>query len=280
MERVKELISYFPGIELIIMACILLFIFSIFIFLSLTILSRRRKKRRARIAKLFIKHIEKTLFLVAFDGLSFDDLKQRQVFNKKWKKKRYRGQFLKELIKLRRVYDGEIGKNLQEFYRASGLLKLSYEKIRSSKWYMKCEGIQELSEMGIKKAAPIIQEHTKSGNDTLKMVALIEVIHLKGIKGLELLKEYDEPLNDWIQLNLLDSIRESEDKGEIPDFGYLLEAKNESLIVFGMRLISIFNQSQHYEAIQNFLDSPSRKIKMQAELTLKQISPQASHLEN
>ena len=221
---------------------------------------------------MFIKHIEKTLFMVAFDGLTFNDLKQRPVFQKKWKKKLYRDQFLKELIKLRRVYDGEIGKKLQEFYRASGLLKLSYEKLRSSKWYMKCEGIQELSEMEIKKAAPIIQEQTKSSNDTLKMVALIEVIHLKGIKGLNLLKDYDEPLNDWIQLNLLDSIKESEDQEEIPDFGYLLEANNDSLIVFGMRLITFFRQRQHLETIENLMGSPSRKIRMQADISFEKLS--------
>lgn len=273
MERVKEIISQFPGMELIILTCILLFLSAIIIFLALTILSRSRKKRRARIAKTFIKHIEKTLFLVAFDGLSFKELTQRNDFNKRWRKKLYRDQFLKELIKLTRVYDGEIGKKLQEFYRASGLLKLSYGKIRSAKWYLKCEGIQELSEMGIKKAAPIIQEHTKSSNDTLKMVALMEVIHLKGIKGLNLLKSYDEPLNDWIQLNLLDSIKESEDRREIPDFGYLLEANNDSLIVFGMRLISFFNQTQHLEAVQNLRDSPSGKIKREAEHTFLKLSP-------
>lgn len=274
MEKLNDYLSQFRSIELIIMACILLFIFFIIIFLAMTIISRRKKKRREKIADSFIKHIEKTLFLIAFDEVTFKELKEQDDFSKQWKKKRYRDQFLKELIKLRRVYGGEFGKKLQEFYRASGLLKLSYEKIRSSKWYLKCEGIQELSEMGIKKAAPIIQEHTKSGNDTLKMVALIEVIHLKGIEGLNLLKDYEEPLNDWIQLNLLDSIKESGYTGEIPDFGYLLEAKNDSLIVFGMRLISFFHQTQHLDTIRELVNSPSRKIRLQAKITNERLSPE------
>lgn len=130
---------------------------------------------------------------------------------------------------------------------------------------MKCEGIQELSEMGIKEATPIIREHTNSKFETLKMVAIIEVLHLKGLKGLELLKDYDEPLNDWIQLNLLDSIRNSQYNEEVPDFGYLLNANNKSLIIFGMRLISLFNQSQHLEEIKKLLQSPSRKVRIQAE---------------
>lgn len=261
----------FDGLELIVISCILLFLFSIFIFLSITIYSRLSKRRKNKIVKQYTKHIEKTLFLIAFDGLTMTDLSQKNDFNKRWKKRWYRDQFLKDLIKLRRVYGGEISKKLQEFYRTSGLMKLSYKKIRSNKWYMKCEGIQELSEMGIKKAAPIILEHTKSRFDTLKMVALIEVLHLKGIKGLELLKDYNEPLNDWIQLNLLDSIRESQFNEEVPDFGYLLSANNESLIVFGMRLISFFNQSQHLEEIQKLTDSPSKKIRVQAERSAKKL---------
>lgn len=138
---------------------------------------------------------------------------------------------------------------------------------------MKCEGIQELSEMGIKKAAPIIREHTNSRFETLKMVAIIEVLHLKGLKGLELLKDYNEPLNDWIQLNLLDSIRKSQYEEEVPDFGYLLNENNDSLIIFGMRLISFFNQTQHLEEIQKLLNSPSRKIKTQAEKSVNRLLP-------
>lgn len=201
------------------------------------------------------------------------DLSQKKDFRKRWKKKWYRDQFLEDLIKLRRVYGGDSSNTLQEFYRTSGLMKLSYEKMRSNKWYMKCEGIQELSEMGIKKAAPIIREHTNSRFETLKMVAIIEVLHLKGLKGLELLKDYNEPLNDWIQLNLLDSIRKSQYEEEVPDFGYLLNENNDSLIIFGMRLISFFNQTQHLEEIQKLLNSPSRKIKTQAEKSVNRLLP-------
>lgn len=150
-------------------------------------------------------------------------------------------------------------------------MHLSYEKIRNRKWYLKCEGIQELSEMEIQKAASIIFKLTLSENETLKMVALTEFLHLKGLEGLYLLKNYDKPLNDWIQLNLLESIKEKQ-INEVPDFGYLLQSKNSSLVVFGLRLISLFQQNQHLEAISALKESSLRKVRLEAQRTFEGLS--------
>ena len=150
-------------------------------------------------------------------------------------------------------------------------MHLSYEKIRNRNWYLKCEGIQELSEMEIQKAASIIFKLTLSENETLKMVALTEFLHLKGLEGLYLLKNYDQPLNDWIQLNLLESIKEKQ-INEVPDFGYLLQSKNSSLVVFGLRLISLFQQNQHLETISALKESSLRKVRLEAQRTFKDLS--------
>ena len=150
-------------------------------------------------------------------------------------------------------------------------MHLSYEKIRNRNWYLKCEGIQELSEMEIQKAASIIFKLTLSENETLKMVALTEFLHLKGLEGLYLLKNYDQPLNDWIQLNLLESIKEKQ-INEVPDFGYLLQSKNSSLVIFGLRLISLFQQNQHLEAISALKESSLRKVRLEAQRTFKDLS--------
>lgn len=150
-------------------------------------------------------------------------------------------------------------------------MHLSYQKIRNRNWYLKCEGIQELSEMEIQKAASIIFKLTLSENETLKMVALTEFLHLKGLEGLYLLKNYDQPLNDWIQLNLLESIKEKQ-INEVPDFGYLLQSKNSSLVIFGLRLISLFQQNQHLETISALKESSLRKVRLEAQQTFKDLS--------
>lgn len=121
------------------------------------------------------------------------------------------------------------------------------------------------------KAAAIIVKLTLSKNETLKMVALTEFLHLKGLEGLYLLKNYDQPLNDWIQLNLLESIKEKQ-ISQVPDFGYLLGSKNSSLVIFGLRLISLFQQNQHLETISALRESSLRKVRLEAQRTFKELS--------
>lgn len=265
-SNVRELSS----LEIFLIGCIIIFFISILLFIFLILKSRMEKISKERLRKKNSLHINQTLFAIAFDEKTFEDVKKDRKFKRNWKRKFYRQQFLNELIQLHRLYDGKIAHNLRKCYINFRLIQLSYEKIRSRKWEIKCAGIQELSEMEIKKAVPLIFEHTKSKNQTLKMVALIEVIHLSGLEGISFLEDYKEHLNDWIQLNLLESIKETH-SDNVPDFGYLLESQNESIVVFGLRLLKLFHQNQHLSAVKKLLNSPSRRIKAQAVITYEQL---------
>lgn len=270
----KHLWNYFMelgSIEIFLIICIIVFILSIILFIILIIRSRIKKLRREIYKKKNTSHINNTLFAIAFDGAGLENFKNDPMFKRNWKRKLYKDQFLTELIKLHRLYDGEIAVNLRNCYKDFRLIQLSYSKIRSGKWEIKCAGIQELGEMEIKKAVPVILEHTRSKNNTLKMVALIEVIHLSGLNGLSLLEDYKEPLNDWIQLNLLESIKEA-NISEVPDFGYLLESTNETIVVFGLRLLNLFHQNHHLPTVKNLQTTSSRKINKQARITYKQLT--------
>lgn len=258
------------GIDFFVIVWIIIFLMTTLGFIATILLSRFKENRRNRFKKMNTEHIHKTLFAVGFDGSKLEIFRNDPEFNKNWKEDFYKQQFLTELIKLHRLYGGEIALNLRKCYVEFRLIQLSYAKIRSRKWDIKCAGIQELSEMEIKKAVPIILEHTKSQNETLKMVALTEVIHLKGLEGLTLLKDYHEPLNDWIQLNLLESIKE-ENISSVPDFGYLLISKNESIVVFGLRLIQLFHQKQNITGVKDLRNFSSRKVQMEAEKTYNQL---------
>lgn len=271
MKKFDIYFQELQDIEMILISCILLCLLSIVLFIILIIRSRVNKLRKEIYRTKNTAHINKVLFAVAFDRASLKDFENDPLFKKNWKRKFYREQFLTELIKLHRLYGGEIALNLRRCYIEFRLIQLSYSKIRSRKWEIKCAGIQELGEMEIKKAVPVIKEHTRSSNNTLKMVALIEVIHLSGLKGLSLLQDYKEPLNDWIQLNLLESIKEA-NISEVPDFGYLLESANDTIVVFGLRLITLFHQISHVSKVKKLQNSSSRKVNIQAKMTYHQLS--------
>ena len=224
-----------------------------------------------------IPHINEILFSVAFDGKTYKDVQKDRKFIRNWKRKFYRQQFLSELIKLHRLYGGEIGRNLRRCYTDFELTQLSYDKVRSRKWDTKCAGIKELGEMKIKKAVPTILKYTTSKHQTLKMVAIIEVIHLRGLEGISLLEDYQEHINDWIQLNLLEFIKETT-SNHVPDFAYLLESKNASLVVFGLRLLKMFHQDQHLLVVKNLRNSPIKQINLQAEITYRQLKKTAGEV--
>ena len=264
-------------IEIFLIVLILLFTLSIILFIGLVLTSRLKKLRKEIYNRKNTAHINTTLFAIAFDGATFNDFKDDPLFKRNWRRKLYLEQFLSELIKLHRLYGGEIALNLRKCYIDFRLIQLSYAKIRNRKWEVKCAGIQELGEMEIRKAVPVILEHTRSSNNTLKMVALIEVLHLSGLKGLSLLEDYKEPLNDWIQLNLLESIKES-NVNEVPDFGYLLESANDTIVVFGLRLITLFHQSHHLLTVQSLQNTSSRKVNMQAGIAYHQLSTTAAQI--
>lgn len=257
-------------IDLFIIVCIILFLLTTIGFIIVILVSRFKKNRGIGFKNVNTEHINKTLFAICFDGSTLEIFRKDPEFNKHWKEDFYKQQFLTELMKLHRLYGGEIALNLRRCYVEFRLIQLSYAKMRSRRWEIKCAGIQELSEMEIKKAVPIILEHTKSKNGTLKMVALIEVTHLKGLEGLTLLNDYQEPLNDWIQLNLLESIKE-ENISSVPDFGYLLNNKNESIVVFGLRLIQLFHQNQNRTAVKDLRNFSTRKVQIEAEKTYNQL---------
>lgn len=271
MNGLWKFFTNLESIEIFLITLILLFTLSIILFISLVITSRLKKLRKEIYLRKNTAHINKTLFAIAFDGATLKDFKDDPLFKRNWRRKLYLEQFLTELIKLHRLYGGEIALNLRKSYIDLRLIQLSYSKIRSRKWEVKCAGIQELGEMEIKKAVPVILEYTRSSNNTLKMVALIEVIHLSGLKGLSLLEDYKEPLNDWIQLNLLESIKEA-NISEVPDFGYLLKSANDTIVVFGLRLITLFHQSHHLLTAQSLQNTSSRKVNMQARIAYQQLS--------
>ncbi|HET8752726.1 MAG TPA: hypothetical protein VFM59_00055 [Salinimicrobium sp.] len=265
-----------PGIEIFLLTNILLFALATTVFIFLIMSSRRKKIRIEIYNRKNTKYIEKCLFSVAFDGKNFEDIRQQPEFEKNWQRKHFKNRFLEELIKLHRLFEGENEKNLKKFYVSSGLMQLSFKKIRSNNWAEKCAGIHELSEMGIKKAIPVIQEHTTSKNETLRMVSLTEFLNLKGFQGLHIFENYEEYLNDWMQLNLLETIRKNK-ISEAPDFGHLLESRNESIVIFGLRLITTFHQDDHFSDIKQLQQSASAKIRKQATITLAELSETSSN---
>lgn len=243
-----------------------------FLFLVLLYLRRFKKIYDEKLNKKYIPVIDNIIFPLLFSNKPVNDIIASKDYRVYGKKKKFRRILLQSIISLHTYYSGDYNLKLEEIYNASGLIKISLAKLKSESWNIICEGVRELSEMNADESYNDILALIQHEHSTLKLEALMGIIRLKGIAGLSILNDYRKPINDWIQLNLIYEINNAK-YSTAYDFSAFLLSKNESLIIFGLRLISNFNQVQHTDQIRKIMDSTgSDRIKKQAVQTISKIS--------
>lgn len=259
-------------IEYFLLTSITIFVVTSLLFFILLISSRVKKIREKNKKDKLIPIIDRILFSVLFDNKTINDIYKENDMHILLKKKFFLNLLLVNVLRLHKNYSGDYAIKLKELYVASGLVNVSFAKLKAKSWNLKCEGIRELSQMDIKESYDEIYKYTFSEFNTLKLEAFVGAVRLKGLKGLNTLTDHNEPLNDWIQLNILNAIKNS-DYGSFPDSDRFLNSSNECIVIFGLRLISLYNQSNYYEQIKKImLSASSERIKKQAVKTIERLS--------
>lgn len=175
---------------------------------------------------------------------------------------------LAQTVQLHQTFSGASLKKIEEFYIESGLIDLSFKKLESNQWNRKCEAIRELSEMRVQGAIGLITKAFLSKNQILQLESLVALIRLNGLDGLKVLEDYNQPINDWIQINVLYELKKT-DQTHVPDFENLLSATNQSVVIFALRLISNYRQKQYLYNITGLIQkTQSIEIRQQAIQTL------------
>jgi hypothetical protein len=252
---VSKFWSFYAGkqfIEHFLIAGITLFVICTLIILILILVSRLRKIKRGDLKNEYQSIIDNMLFAVTFDLKSPERIQTNNPQTPLMQNTLFQNLLLKDVVKLHQNYSGEYSKKIESFYFESGLINKSISKIKNNNWDTKCEGVAELSEMKVTAMYPEILKLTKVKNKTLKMVALVASINLKGFEAIETLRDYDEHIDDWIQINLFNAIKHW-DLTDVPDFRYLLDSKNDTVVIFGLRLISMYEQAQANPILQKLI---------------------------
>ena len=242
------------------------------LFLVILFIRRYKKIQDEKIIIAYIPIIDAIIFPMLFNNKPIQVIIESNDYTIYAKHKKFRRILLQTIIRLHTNYSGEYNLKLEEFYRDSGLINISKDKLKSNFWSSKCEGIRELSEMSAHESFSDIHALIHHKNSTLKLEALIGIIRLKGIIGIAILNDYHKPINDWIQLNLIYEINKTQHTS-VYNFSEFLVSKNESLVLLGLRLISNFNQVQDIEEVRNLIgSSKSNRIKEKAEQTYVKLS--------
>ena len=157
----------------------------------------------------------------------------------------FRKLLLKTLVVLHQNYSSQYKLKLEILYIKLGLHIYSIKKIKSRNWDSKIEAIKDLSNLNYQPALERIQKLIYHNNIYVQGHAVLGCFLLNGFPAL--LERKDSAslfLNDWIQSHIIYTIKNNVTPmpENLADF---LEAKNQSFIILGIRLMDYY-KARHY----------------------------------
>lgn len=165
---------------------------------------------------------------------------------------------------------GESADKLRHLYKQLGLQLYCKHKLYSGSWHVIAKGISELADMGIHKRSELIRTFVNHPHPTLRSEAQVALLKLKSETPFSFLDDLKEPLSNWQQLQMARAAYKSQFLS-IPDFECWLDKKEESIVIFCLRMIAFYGQHGASKTIIRLLQHPSAKVREEAVTTLRQL---------
>ncbi len=175
-----------------------------------------------------------------------------------------------ELINCKKNFSGLVAENIVALYNQFGLREDSLKKMQNKrKWYLQARGIQELYMMDQKTLLTKIFRETNSKNEFVRSEAQIAIIYMTGFNGLRFLDVISYPLTLWQQIKLLEQLKLFGKKEDLSErLLKWLHSKNDTVVVFALRLAAEYQQYAVKDAIMDCLVHPSATVRTRAIKTL------------
>lgn len=188
-----------------------------------------------------------------------------------------RQMMIDEMLKIKKNLSGAGVEDLYKLYDKLSLYEDSYKKLTSNRYQLMVMGIRELSEMNCKTYYRSIYRCTNHAQEDVRIEAQVAIVRLFGVKGLKFLSRVIYAISEWQQMTLLHLLNHL--KNEKPQgIGQWIDSKNDSVVVFSLRLAEKYNCFDLLEKIQHFLHHPNDTVKIQSVLCLRNFYDESSEL--
>ena len=182
----------------------------------------------------------------------------------------FRQTLIDELVVTSKNLAGVSAENLSRLYKQLNLHKDSQKSFQKKKWHKKAKAIQELATMHIEGFPDVLFELSNHKNEYIRMEAQTSIVKFQGFEGLSFLNEITYPISEWHQINLLKEL------SNIPAGDFLgienwLKSKNDTVIIFALKLSASYHQFQLYDNIVECLSHTNPKVRFQAIKCLREI---------
>jgi hypothetical protein len=252
-------IRYFGKSFTLVNALIITIIFSIssMIFLLVFILANRsRIERREKLHQFLLEKYQGLIIDFLFGNTGIEPFRQIASDN-------YRRQVLiDQMIDVSANLKGDESKKLLELYKALGLDRDSVKRAFDIRWHKKIKGFRELAFMGIRDGNAAMYKALNSSNELLRMEAQIALVSLGDEDPFEFLSHLKRPFSMWEQITLHDMIIQHDMPR--PAFRKWLFSYNSTVVLFALRMIREFSQSDAEKDVVRTLSHPSPKVRQLA----------------
>lgn len=168
---------------------------------------------------------------------------------------------IQEIISLNKNMKGDFKQKLKLIYRKLELDKHTLKKLKSKRWDIITTGIVEINEMDVVEAEFQVIKFMNHENFYIRSNAVATLLNISSDSDLKVLAKQKYPLSKWQQMIYYRIIRYTKDNRNI---SYLLESENESVRVFGVKLIRYLGLIDQLEILNKYYPQASdpEKIEM------------------
>ena len=246
-----------PLLITILYIVILYSIITLIVLLIFILINRARMEREQRIKESLSENFQQQIMDYLFDPDRKEEVTRHlvEVASDKFK----RQILINQMIDLSVNLKGQIKERIKDLYLKLGLKRDSLQKARSRRWHENIKGFRELAFMNIREANEDIIEALNSSNETLRMEAQIALVRLSDDNPYHFLNFMEKPFSLWEQITLHELVIQH--NLNVPDFSQWFESKNLSVVMFGLQMVSWFQQKESEEGIIRLLEHENEAVR-------------------
>lgn len=253
---------------LLLLTCLSMFLIASLIMVLVMFIIKSKKRRKEILTQRF-----KNLCYGPISDLLFDDEPERlnqlnrndlvALFPKDHLEiDLFKEVMIQEIISLNKNMKGDFKSRLKLIYRKLDLDKHSIKKLSLKRWDVIASGIVEINEMDVVEAAPLVEKFTSHENFYIRSNAVATMLNISNDMSLKVLAEQRYPLSRWQQMNYYRIIKYLNSKGNV-EVNLLFESKNESVRVFGIKLVRYLGLVDRLSILQKMYGSASTNEKIE-----------------
>ena len=252
-DRIKQ-VSYFVIFFILLLLAVLIY----------TLIKRGRRKKYEKAREELKDNIQDSVTEYLFD----EDAKRPEMIDSITGSKD-KQLLIDEIMQLYSNLSGEISNRLRELYIDLGLDNESVRKTESPQWHIRAKGFRELAQMNIKAVNEEIEGCLNSDNDVLRMEAQLAMVRLNYDNPFSFLDKLEKPFTSWEQLHVYEMI--SRHQINVPDFYKWIASRNDTVVIFSVRMIRAFKQSENYQQLFPLLDNKNQEVREETIITLGEL---------